>query len=1147
MKHIKFTFLLTVLMSMVGIGTSAHSIVVKNDDGVFIYYKYVNNKTELAVTCRGSSYDSYSNEYTGAVNIPSSVTYDGKTYSVTSIGGVAFYGCTALTSITIPNSVTSIGGSAFYKCSGLKKVIFPDIAAWCKISFGSEYANPLYYAKHIYSDENTEITDLVIPNSVTRIGSYAFWKCSGLTSITIPNSVTRIGESAFYGCSGLTSITIPNSVTSIGDDAFLYCSGLKKVIVPDIAAWCNISFGNYDANPLYYAKHIYSDENTEIKDLVIPNSVTTIRNYAFFGCGGLTSITIPNSVTSIGSNAFSECTGLTSITIPNSVKTIDYGAFRDCSSLTKVIVPDIAAWCKITFGDYYGNPLSYAAHIYSDENTEIKDLVIPNSVTRIGESAFYGCYGLTSIIIPNSVTSIGNYAFRGCSGLTSITIPNSVTSIGDKAFSGCGNLVSVEINSNAILSKSYTSSSSLVNIFGDQVQNYIIGNDVTTIGSGAFYGCSGLKSVTIGNSVTSIGSSVFYNTRLKSVTIGAGVLSISSDSFSYSDSSTGAKPVKVIWLTNTPPSGYGKVCGKVNYVANDLYKGLSNMTVYPFLSSMFETGGVKYVPVSPSERTCDAIDCVYDESAANVNIGKTLSYKGINMTVNNINTYTCYKNPFIKSADVSYNGSIGDYAFYGCGSLNNVTLSNNGDIGISAFESSNIASTLVVKNTGNIGEDAFRNITGSYTATISNSGSIGNNAFRGCIGMISATIENNGSIGAYAFQDNTGMISVTIENNGSIGAYAFQNNTSMISATIENNGSIGTYAFSGNTSLEKAILGDKVTSLGDYVFSGCSSLQGIDIPNGITQMGSYAFRNCSNMTSAKIGTGVTAINESTFSGCSALKDVQIGSNVRTIGNYVFSGCTSLPVINIPKAVTSIGNYTFQNCKALREVVMEDRADDTVLSLGSNGSSPMFASCPLDKVYIGRNISYNKTSNYGYSPFYRNTSLRSVTITDRETEVSENEFYGCTNLKEVKIGDGVTTIGSWAFSGCAAIDYFAFGSSVKTIGQEAFSDCTAMTRLISRAATPPSCGSQALDDINKWTCTLSVPAGSTSAYQAAAQWKEFFFIDNDVTGIEAVAAESVSNAEITDIYDLNGRRRDALQPGINIVKMSDGTTKKVVAK
>ncbi|MBQ6423546.1 MAG: leucine-rich repeat domain-containing protein [Prevotella sp.] len=227
-----------------------------------------------------------------------------------------------MTSVTIGSSVTSIGWSAFEGCSGLTKVIVPDIAAWCNISFGSYDANPLYYAKHIYSDENTEIKDLVIPNSVTRIGSSAFYKCSGLTSVTIGNSVTRIGDYAFESCSSLTSVTIGNSVTTIGESAFGDCSGL-------------------------------------------------------------TSITIPNSVKSLGGSAFSGCSGLASVTIPNSVTSIDWGAFYGCSGL--------------------------------------KSITIPNSVTTIDDHAFYNCSNLTSVTIPNSVTSIGNEAFYGCSSLKEIT------------------------------------------------------------------------------------------------------------------------------------------------------------------------------------------------------------------------------------------------------------------------------------------------------------------------------------------------------------------------------------------------------------------------------------------------------------------------------------------------------------------------------------------------------------------------------------------------------------------------------------------------------------------------------------------------------------------------------------------------------
>ena len=348
--------LLSMVLLLLSMVASAHDFEV---DG--FYYNIINGN-EVAVTYKGS--DPYGNDdkYTGDVSIPSFVTYNSTTYSVTSIGDYAFRSCSELTSIVIPNSVTSIGRHAFYSCSGLTSIVIPNSVTSIE-----------WYA--FYSCRG--LTSIELGNSVTSIGMDAFSNCSRLTSIVIPNSVTSIGNNAFGGCSDLTSIVIPNSVTSIGDGAFYSCSGLTSI---------SVESGNtiYDSRDNCNAI-IETSSNTLIagcKNTIIPNSVTSIGGYAFYSCSGLTSIVIPNSVTSIEWYAFYDCYRLTSIVIPNSVTSIDILAFSGCSRLTSI--------------------------------------VIPNSVTSIGGYAFYSCRGLTSIELGNSVTSIDNYAFSSCSGLTNI-------------------------------------------------------------------------------------------------------------------------------------------------------------------------------------------------------------------------------------------------------------------------------------------------------------------------------------------------------------------------------------------------------------------------------------------------------------------------------------------------------------------------------------------------------------------------------------------------------------------------------------------------------------------------------------------------------------------------------------------------------
>ncbi len=276
MKKLNFSRVI-IALAVILIGTLPSFADDFEVNGIYYYITSSTNKT-VEVTYSGNSYNEVSNEYTGVVTIPSSVSYFGTTYSVTSIGHYAFYDCTGLTSVTIPNSVTSIGDHAFRNCSGLTSVTIPN-----SVTSIGDYAFP----------NCTGLTEVTIPNSVTSIGMSAFENCSGLTSVTITNSVTSIGTCAFYNCVRLTSVTIPNSVTTIGSSAFSYCDGLTEV--------------NYNAEnctTMGSSSYPVFRGCKSLKTINIGNSVKTIPSYAFSGCDGLTSVTIPNSVTSIGAGAF---------------------------------------------------------------------------------------------------------------------------------------------------------------------------------------------------------------------------------------------------------------------------------------------------------------------------------------------------------------------------------------------------------------------------------------------------------------------------------------------------------------------------------------------------------------------------------------------------------------------------------------------------------------------------------------------------------------------------------------------------------------------------------------------------------------------------------------------------------------------------
>ena len=815
--------------------------------------------------------------------------------------------------------------------------------------------------------QQTDIKELWIPASVKKIGDYAFFNCVNLKKVVFESAGTdsifdSIGQHAFKSCMKLEEINLPDSTTNIGSQAFRYCESLKEINMPKALQYTKGNAATYIFSGCTALETVTFDEDAVIKYL---------QQYMFDGCSSLTNVNIPESVTDLATSAsyiFQNCTSLESITIPSQVTALNGSLFKGCTALSTITVE--------------GTIKTIGASTF-DGCTALTDLGFSlDAVTSVGNYAFQGCTGITSIALPK-VTTLGNFAFNDCTNLASVTVNTNLTKIDKNTFQNCSSLKSFTFPTKLSTLNTYA-------FYGTSLESVdLSGTALTKFGGNYVFGeCRSLKTIKLPAKLTTTVGYGFYNcVSLESIELPAKLTTLGINSF---EGCTALKSITVPKLT-TAGANIFKNCTALESVTLTAGTAVSN--------NMFEgCTALKEITIPKTAKATNTkmfLNCTALEKV-------TLSSSYTTIPKNTFQGCTSLKTVVCEGAITK----IAEYAFEGC-------------TGLKEFSVPNTVTTL--------DSYAFANCTALEKISVSSVTTIGSGVFRGCSALKNISLGNKlASIGSGAFVD-TALEKIDVPSSvTSIGGAAFNACENLTSITFNNeyyrieDGIVYSEDNEIVSILASANIEDGVLTVaeGYSILAGalidCPSVTKIILPTSMlaedgTMAGSL-FKSSNYLKEVVLPEGLTAISTSMFQ-ASTVEKVVIPSTVTSIGNNAFYDATALTDVNLPEGLLSIGNYAFQN-SGIENVTLP-------ASLEELGTYVFKGTANLNKVTISEGIKITAISQC----LFIESGLREINLPEGITEIRAQAFDGCVNLSAIEFPRSLVNIGNKAFAGSGLINIF----------------------------------------------------------------------------------------------------------------------------